>query len=231
MITATPATQIIRVLLIYDDVVMRLGLRMLVENCRGLKVVGEATNPADALDITAREQPDIILLDSDLDSNNGLDLLPKLHASARQARVLVLTGERDDEVYLRAMRLGASGLVLKDQAAEVLSKAIEKIHAGEVWFDRLFVGSLIAELLRAAEDWRTSPEAARIGRLTEREREVIDLVGEGLKNKQIASRMSISETTVRHHLTSIFNKLGVSDRLELVIYAYHYGLAKVRHLR
>ena len=225
----------IRVLLIDDHAVVRSGLRMLVESHPGLKVAGEAANRTEALAIAKREQPDVILLDLDMNNDNGLDFLPQLLAATRRARVLILTGVRDPEAYSQAIRLGASGLLLKEKAAEILLKAIEKVYAGEVWFDRSIIGSVLTEMSRAGGGrmggglmvaTRSDPEGIKIASLTEREREVVSLIGEGLKNKQIAARLFISETTVRHHLTSIFDKLDVSDRLELIIYAYQHGLAK-----
>jgi len=206
---------------------MRMGLRMLIENQPGLRVVGEATDRAAAILSAAREQPDIILLDLDLGQESGLDVLPELRAAAKWARVIVLTGIRDPAEHRQAVRLGATGMVLKEQAAETLVKAIEHVHAGETWLDPVLVANVLAERSRA-HGQEPNPEAARIAGLTEREREVIALIGKGLKNRQIGERLSISETTVVHHLTSIFNKLGVVNRLELVTYAYRHGLAKPR---
>jgi DNA-binding NarL/FixJ family response regulator len=227
---AAPATKPIRVLLVDDHAVVRTGLRVLIDSRPMLEVAGEAADPAEALSITTREQPDVILLDLDMGGDSGLDLLPKLLSAAEGARVIILTGVRDPGEHYRAMRLGASGLVLKEKAAEVVIKAIEKVHAGELWFDRSMMGSVIAEIARDnGPKKKSDPETAKIATLTEREREVVALIGEGLKNKQIASRLFISETTVRHHLTSIFDKLGTSDRLELVIYAYRHGLATPPH--
>ena len=222
---AASITKPIRVMIIDDHAVLRSGLRLLIEEQPGLKVVGEAANRADAIMIATREQPDIILLDLDIKGDNGLDFLPQLHNAVREARVIILTGVSDPEVHQRAIRLGARGLVHKEHAVEVVVKAIEKVYVGEVWFDRSMMGSVIAEMTRATGTKTADPEAAKIATLTEREREVVALIGEGLKNKNIADRLFISETTVRHHLTSIFNKLEVSDRLELVIYAYRQGLA------
>ncbi|MCZ7572244.1 MAG: response regulator transcription factor [Ardenticatenaceae bacterium] len=219
------SNHVIRVLIVDDHAVVRTGLRMLIETRPGLVVVGEAGNRADALAAAARQHPGIILLDLDLGAENGLDFLPELLSTAGESRVIVLTGLRDTEVHHRAVHLGAMGLVLKEQAAEVLLKAIEKVYAGETWLDRTMTASVLAQLARAREARAADPEAAKIATLTEREREVVALVGEGLKNRQIAERLSISETTVRHHLTSIFSKLEVSDRLELLIYAYRHDLA------
>ena len=230
MTMAATAAKPIRVLIVDDHAVVRSGLRMLIESHPELCVAGEAANPTEAFALAAREHPDVILLDLDMAVVNGLDLLPKFRSADKNVRVIILTGVRDPEAHYRAMRLGARGLVLKEKAAEIVIKAIQKVHAGELWFDRSLMGSVIAEMAHGGgAQKRPDPEEAKIATLTEREREVIALIGEGLKNKQIASRLYISETTVRHHLTSIFDKLGTSDRLELVIYAYRHGLATSPH--
>jgi two-component system nitrate/nitrite response regulator NarL len=221
----TNATQPqIRVLIVDDHAIVRAGLRMLIDNQPSMKVVEMAGNPADALAFAARESPEIILLDLDLAGHDALGLIPELRAVAKRARILVLTALKDLQAHRRAMRLGAMGVVLKDQAAETLIKAIEKVHRGEVWIDRLTMGSLIDEMTQTAEP---DPEELKIESLTRREREVINLIAEGLKNKQIGERLFIGETTVTHHLSAIFSKLEVSDRLELVIYAFSRGLAQM----
>lgn len=216
----------IGILLVDDHAVVRSGLRMLIENRPGLKVVGEAGNLTDALAIAVRDQPDIILLDLDLNGVSGLDLLPELLATASGARVIVLTAVHDPEEQYNAVRLGAVGVIHKEKAAEIVIKAIEKVHAGEVWLNRAMMSHVLAEMSQPTTK-KSDTAAAKIALLTGREREVIALVGEGLKNKQIAARLFISETTVRHHLTSVFDKLDVCDRLELIIYAYRHGLAKL----
>lgn len=217
----------VRIVLVDDHTVVRAGLRMLIESRPGLQVVGEAATTGEALSVAREAQPDIILLDLDLGGDNGLDILPELFTTARQARVLMLTGVRDPEEHHRAVRLGAMGVVLKEKAADDLLKAIEKVHAGEVWLDGALMARVLGRSGPVGEVAPVNPETARIGSLTEREREVIALICEGLQNKLIGERLFISETTVRHHLTSIFDKLGVSNRLELVIYAYRHGLAKL----
>ncbi len=223
---AAPTSNRIRVLLIDDHALVRAGLVTLIEQRPGLTVIGEAANRADALAIAAREQPDIILLDLDLGGENSLDFLPELFTAAPATRVILLTGMLDPEAHRRAVRLGAMGLVLKEQATEVLIKAIERVHAGEVWLDRSMLATVLTELSPARANEEVDPEAAKIATLTAREREVIALLAEGLPSKQIAERLFISEATVSHHLGSIFNKLGVTNRLELVVYAYRHGLAK-----
>jgi DNA-binding NarL/FixJ family response regulator len=129
-------------------------------------------------------------------------------------------------MHRACVRLRARGLIQKESASEVLIKAIRRINDGEVWFDRAMMSSVLDDALnqRAAKD--ADPERSKIASLTEREMQVIALVCESLRNKQIAERLFISDTTVRHHLTSIFSKLEVSDRLELVIYSFRQGLAE-----
>lgn len=197
---------------------------MLIESREDFKVVGEAADQKEAREVFDRETPEVVLLDLDLGGESGLDLIPEL--TKKGARVLVLTGVRDQEQHQQCLRLGAMGLIKKEQTPAVLLKAIEKVRDGEIWFDRTMMSDVLSNVLQQKSAKEIDPETKKIGSLTNRELEVIALVCEGRKNKQIAERLFISDTTVRHHLTSVFSKLGVADRLELVIYAYKYDLAK-----
>lgn len=218
----------IRVLIIDDHAVVREGLRLLIDTQPGMAVVGSAGNCAEALRVAEEEKPDVVLLDLDMGGESGLRFLSEASGKGMGARVIILTGLHDAEAHRRAIRLGAVGLVLKEKASEVLIKAIEKVHAGEAWLDRSMTAAMLGEL-SSGGGVNGDPDAARIATLTDRECEVIKLIGEGLKNKQIGKRLFISETTVHHHLTSIFSKLGVSDRFELMIYALRHGLARQPH--
>ena len=218
-------TSAIRILLIDDHEIFLAGLRLLLQGDSGLIVIGEARNRDEALE-GARRQPDIILLDLDLGSESGTDLLPDLIKTAKGARVLLLTGVIDSDLHLRTVCVGAMGVVHKLEAPSLLLKAIRKVYAGEAWLNRTMVARAMTQL-QAIHGKKEDPEAAKIGSLTSRELEVIVLIGEGRRNKAIGERLYISEKTVRHYLTSIFAKLEVSDRLELMIYAYQHGLAKV----
>lgn len=222
---SVPFSAAIRLQLIDDQAVMRTGLRMLLESRQGWQVVGEASSHKEAVAVASREQPDLILLDFVLEGIVDLDLIPKLLAVAPQARIVVLTSILDPQLHQQAIRRGAMGLVLKKHAADVLLKAIEKVYAGEVWLDRSTITTFIREMAHVDEGSHSPVSVSIIESLTSREREVIALLAEGLKNKQVAERLHISETTVRHYLTSIFNKLDVHDRVELIMYAYRYGLA------
>lgn len=214
----------IRILIVDDHAIVRAGLRMLIDQNPAMEVVGVAGDRSEALALAASEQPNMIILDILLGDEDGLTFLPDLREVAKNTRVLVLTGLRSSESQRRAIMAGAMGVVLKEHAAEVLIKAINKVHQGEVWLDRSLLGSVLNEMTQAPE---IDPDIAKIASLTDRERQVVALVAEGLKNKQIGERLSITETTVTHHLSSIFSKLQVSDRLELVIYAFSRNLAKM----
>jgi len=216
----------IRILVVDDHAVVRAGLRLLLEGHPRCEVVAEAADPDSALQQAASDTVDLVLLDLDLGDRSGLEILPLFAEEAPHVKVLVLTGVRDPEVQRRAIALGAMGLVQKEQAGEVLLKAVECVHAGEVWLDRSTMATVLAEMQRSASGPRQNPDEERNTTLTVREREVVALMCEGLRNRQIAERMFIGESTVRHHLTSIFGKLEVADRLELVIYAYRTGLTK-----
>ena len=218
--TARPIT----IMIVDDHVVIRSGLRMLIEHDQQMLVVAQAGSRAEALDRAANTLPDVIILDLLLGDEDGLSFLPELCQASPNSRVLVLTGVQNPDAHRRAIRRGAVGIVLKEHAADQLLKAIKKVHEGEVWIERSMMGSMIQELNKPA---LVDPEVTKIESLTDREREVIALIGEGLKNKQVGERLFISETTVTHHLSSVFSKLDVSDRLELIIYAFRHGLAKM----
>lgn len=221
-----PLPRPIRVLLIGGHTMMRSGLRMVIDSQPGLTVIGEAANDNEAL-YAARQCPDIILIDLDQECDNSLALLSQLQLIAKSARVLVITDHRNPKTHLCAMHMGVMGLVLKEKSAEVLIEAIKKVYDGEVWLDGSLSASLFNELLHVDQTSSADPESNKIATLTEREREVVALVCEGLKNRQVGERLFISEVTVRHHLTSIFDKLGVSGRLRLMNYAYSHNLAKL----
>ena len=221
-----PAPQKIRIVIVDDQLVVREGLRMLLDNHPGIKVVAMASSKAEALEIIAREPADLIILDLELGGVSALSFIPQLREAARRARLLVLTASRDSETHQKAAQLGAMGVVLKDDAADLLLKAIVKVYQGEAWLDRLTLGNLIWQLSSHDKE-AVDPQRRKISSLTDRERQVIALIAEGLKNKQIAERLFISPTTVTHHLSSIYSKLGVTDRLELVVYSFANRLAKM----
>ena len=218
----------IGVLIVDDHKIIREGLRDLVASRRGMRVVGDAGNRADALRAAAREQPDDIVLDLDLGDESGLALIPDLYAAAKKAAVIILTGMRDVEKRDRAMELGAKGVVLKEEGAAELLNAIEKVYrTGEYWLEPGAARRLLERRRPGASSRPPDPEAAKIAALTEREREIIALVGEGLENKEIAERLRpvVAESTVRNNLSIIYDKLAIKGgRLGLLVYAYKHKL-------
>ncbi|MFL6546662.1 MAG: response regulator, partial [Candidatus Udaeobacter sp.] len=217
----------IRIMLVDDHQMFLSSLKMLIDSTPNLTVVGTATTAEQALKVAAETQPDIILLDLNLHGRSALEFLPDLLKTASKSRVLILTVGTFDDSRREAIRLGAVGVVMKEAAFEVLHKAICKVHEGEIWLDRSLLGSLLKEMSSRDGIKDGDKEKTKITSLTKRERDVIQLIGEGLKNKDIASRLFISETTVHHHLTAIFGKLDVADRVGLVIYSYQHGLAQL----
>jgi two-component system, NarL family, nitrate/nitrite response regulator NarL len=212
----------IRVILVDDHGIVREGIRMVLENDDEIDVVGEAEDIASALTIMADLSPDLVLLDIDLGHQSSLDHLEQMVEASPQSRILMLTGLNDEEANKRAMLGGAHGLVLKNRASATLLTAVKKVHAGEIWFDRNLASKVLSDNNRRNRDERQQRE--KLNSLTPREREIASLIAEGLVNKDIAKRLSITEKTVRNALTVIYNKLGVTNRLELAIYASKNGL-------
>ncbi|HZA51192.1 MAG TPA: response regulator transcription factor [Myxococcaceae bacterium] len=215
---------VIRVFLVDDHPVVREGLKVLLTSAPGLAVAGEADSTAAAIAWLQTNTTDVALVDLALGAEDAIEALPHLTNTARGAKILVLTGTRDPDRHRAALVAGARGLVLKDKPPEFLLKAIRKVHAGELWFDRVTMESALQRALSSQR--RDDAERAKVESLTAREREIIVRVGEGLKSEAIAQKLGISEKTVRNHLSQIFDKLGVTDRLELLLYAYRQKLVK-----
>jgi len=218
----------IRVLIIDDQAIPCAGLRRLIESQPAMTVVGEARDSTDALSIATREQPDIILLDLDLGGESGINAIPDFLAKSK-ARVLILTGVRDPAKHDSAVLAGACGVVTKEDTAETILKAIEKAYLGELWLDRAATGRIFVELSKRNSADKKDPNQLKISALTARERQiVIEMASDaGATTRSVAEKMCISEHTLRNHLTSIYDKLGVSSRLELWAYANKHGLTKL----
>ena len=212
----------IRVLLIDDHHLMRTGLRQIIDSRARFRVAGEVVVGEQALKAVGQLKPELVLLDGDDDG--ALLLLPELKKSAEQSRVLVLLNQERLDAYQQVVQSGAHGVLLKSVSPEEMLIAFDKVHSGEMWFSRTMLAKVLWTMLQPKQ--APSPEEQRITRLTAREREIITLVGDGMKNHEIGERLSLSHSTVRHHLTSIYSKLDVEDRLELLIFAYHHGLAE-----
>lgn len=217
----------IRIILVDDHSIVREGLRMIFENDPQIEVAGEADNISDALSLIKNQTPDVILLDLDLGKENSLDFMPEIIRAAKNARILILTGLHDQDIHKRAIQAGASGILLKNEAGTTLLKAVKKIYEGEAWIDRSLTARIIAAASNSSpakdEDRR---ERQKIAALTNREREIVKLIAEGLVNREISERLFIGEKTVRNNLSIIYDKLELANRLELAIYAVQHGLDK-----
>jgi len=214
----------IRIVIIDNQTLVRAGLRLILEKHPGLKVVGEAGKANEGLEIVSSQKPDIILLKLDPFSSIGLEIIGKFTNASSSSRIILLARLDEVPVFINAIQEGVLGIVLKTQTPETLIKAIQKVHAGEVWIERSMIASLLSGLTNGQRLITQDPQTKSITELSPRERQVIQQIGKGLKNSQIAKQLCLSETTVRHHLTSIYEKLGVSDRLELLVFAHRNGL-------
>ncbi len=206
-----------RLLIVDDHAVVRRGLRSVLESCQDFEVVGEAADGDEALRLATKLRPDIVLLDLNLPGGSGLDVIPELLAveDARPA-VVVLTVHADDDIVLKAVTAGASGYVLKHASAEELVQAIRRVAAGGHYFDDIVMKTLLRQTRQEKE-----PQL-----LTEHELRVLQLVAEGLTNKEIAHQLFLSADTVKSHLEIIFRKLSVSHRAHAVAVAMRAGLLK-----
>jgi DNA-binding NarL/FixJ family response regulator len=217
----------IRIVIADDHPIFRDGLRRLLAVEPDFEVVGEAPDGRQALQCVRAERPDVLLLDLAMPGVGGLETLRELRAETEAVRAVVLTASIDREDALEAVRLGARGIVLKAAATPLLYKCIRAVVAGEYWIGHERVQDLVASL-RAFGDAR-SGERPPAATLTRRELQVALAVLDGASNREIGQKLGLGEQTVKNHLSSIFDKLGVSSRLELALYAVHHRLAGARN--
>jgi DNA-binding NarL/FixJ family response regulator len=210
----------IRILLADDHTMFRQALRRLLEDHDDMTIVGEARDGAGALAMTQQLRPDILLLDVAMPGQSGLEVARRLHEVQSRTRVILLSAAVQRAEVPRLLKLGVRGIVAKESAIELLVKAIRAVHAGEYWVGR----EVVADLVQAIGRRETRDGGRRPFGLTPRELELVALVADGLSNKEIAKRCSLREDTVKHHLSSIFDKTGVSTRLELALFALHNNL-------
>ena len=215
-------TSSVRILIADDHPIFRDGLKRLLESEHGFRVVGEACDGIEAVELVRKLNPEILLLDLAMPRRAGIEALRDLSTESVPVRVILLTAGAEKEQIVEALQLGARGVVLKDSATQILLKSIRAVMDGEYWVGRESVSNLV-QYLRSLIGSGTPSRRSRYG-LTPRELEIISAVVAGYANREIAEHFKISEDTVKHHLSNIFDKLGVSTRLELALFAVNQAL-------
>lgn len=215
----------IKIVVVGDFLIFRSGLKLLLESEESFRVTGEAADLREALVVASNCLPDILLIDAAAIDNGCLDgfqsTLPK------HIPILVLTNSKQSEKQQKYLELGINGIFSKEKNADALFKAIRQVSTGDLWFQRKMLVDAIQQLVKEKKALPEKLFSYNCASLTAREREVLTLICRGMKNKAIADRLFITETTVRHHLTSIFEKLKVNSRLELVVHAYNEKLVEI----
>jgi DNA-binding NarL/FixJ family response regulator len=213
----------IEVVISDDHALFREGLRKLLEAEPGVRIVGEAVDGEETIRVVGELNPHVLLLDLSLPKLSGLEVLGELNKLGLRTRTIMLTAAIEREQVVEALQMGVRGIVLKHSALQLLLKSIRCVHEGQYWVGQESVSDLI-HALRRMRPSNSAPGVRRNFGLSSREMEVIALIVAGYTNKDLARKLGISENTAKHHLTNIFDKLGVSNRLELVLYAVDHGL-------
>ncbi len=224
--TSAPGVGLIRIVIADDHPIFRDGLRKLLSLEDDFEVVGEARDGNEVIEIMREKEPDVLLLDLRMPGLDGLSVLQNLKTGGCRSRIIILTASEDKNEFVQAMKLGCSGIVLKQTATELLYKSIRKVHAGEIWLDSHTTAAVMRQFASPGRISSSDRKGRERSPLSQREREIVALVAQGFKNKEIAEKIFISEQTVKNHLHNIFDKLGVSDRLELALYAIHKNLQR-----
>jgi len=217
---------VIRVLIADDQALLRGGFRLILESQKDIEVVGEAADGREALEQARALQPDVVLMDIRMPELDGLEATRQLVGGDGAPRVLILTTFDLDEYVYEAMKAGASGFLLKEVRPEQLADAVRVIAAGETLVAPAITRRLIEEFVRRRPPGSGTP--AEVSEWTERELEVFKLVARGLSNSEIAATLFLSEATVKTHITHVFAKLGLRDRVQAVVLAYESGLVLPR---
>jgi DNA-binding NarL/FixJ family response regulator len=215
----------IRIMLVGDFLIFRNGLKLLLETEKNIKVIGEANDLPEASKLIPKVKPDILLVDDGKTNNDSFTTFVSLQPTSTP--IIVLTNSKEMEIHRKYLMLGINGVVTKEQNVNVLYKAIDKVNKGEFWFVRKLIDETIKQLVNERNSAPNNLYSYNCASLTVREREVLSHICKGMKNKAIAEKLFITETTVRHHLTSIFEKLNVNSRLELVVHAFRQKLVEI----
>mgnify|MGYP004487215963 FL=1 len=214
----------IKLVIADDHSMIREGLKQLLELEGQFKVIAEASDGVECLEILSKEAPDVLLLDINMPNKNGLDVLKKLNQSGnRKVKVLVLTVHNEVEYLIKAVELGVDGYVLKDSESSELKKAIMTILNGETYIQPDLIPMLNAKMISMENDYD------KIDSLTKRELDVLKNLAIGMYNKEIATNLEISERTVKNHVSNIFKKIGVSDRTQAAVFAIRNNLIDIHN--
>lgn len=213
----------IRVLIADDQTLVREGLATLLAVVDGVEVIGSAVDGEEAVRLVAVNHPDVVLMDLRMPRCDGVDATRQITREHPATKVIVLTTYADDESVFAALQAGARGYLTKDAGAQEIAHAITTVHAGEALLDPTVQRRLLESL---RDGPRRMPPTTLPDGLTQREAEVLALVAEGLNNREIATRLFVSEATVKTHINNIFSKAALRDRAQAVRYAYRHGLAR-----
>lgn len=216
---------IITVMIADDHVLMREGLKQLLQLEDDIDVIAQAGDGEEAIKTALEYEPDVILLDINMPKMNGIDVLRRLKDLGSKSKIIMLTIHEDREYLLETMKIGANGYVLKDSDADSLIGAIRDVNGGGTYIQPS-IASLLAEGI-SGNDKELNKDLLKIKSLTKREYEVLTLIAEGLNNKDIADKLYISEKTVKNHVSSIFKKIEVNDRIQAAIFAFKTNIKKI----
>jgi two-component system nitrate/nitrite response regulator NarL len=218
----------IRVLIADGHPIVLEGLRTVLARQTEIELVGEASDGVEAIEKTVSLDPDVVLMELKLPRVDGLTVLRSIQARAPRSKVILFSSSENKEEFVEARKLGCVGILSKVAPTNLIEKSVSKVHAGEIWLDSNTTAAVIRQFASPSDfpaihggNGKSSRERAQ---LSQREREIIILIAQGYKNKEIAEKMFITEQTVKNHLHNVFDKLGVSDRLELALYAIHNSL-------
>lgn len=206
----------VSIMLVDDHTLIRRGLKLLIEEVKEFKIVGESSNGEDAIKKARLINPDIVIMDINMPILNGLESLKKMKELGIQSKVIILTAYPQKSNIITATKIGAKGYLLKDTSPDNLIKAIKEVHIGRSYIDNS-VASILSNNINKIEE---NTEIEKIKLLSKREYEILVLLSEGLNNKDIGEKLFISEKTVKNHITQIYKKLKVKDRVQATIFTY-----------
>lgn len=211
----------ITVLIADDHAMMRQGLKQILELENDITVIAQASNGSEAVSLVREKKPDIVLMDINMPGTNGLQAIKELKSEKNPSKIIVLTIHEDREYLFKTIQMGAEGYVLKDAEPSVLIEAIRKVYNGQSYIQSNMTKELVKEFNRVTLHEKDKNDE---NNLTSREIEVLELIAEGMINKEIAKQLYISEKTVKNHVSNIFKKLNVSDRTQAAIYAFKHNI-------